>query len=160
MPSRTLRILSIFLSSLFVIGFVVVIYLWRTGKIGKPPEELSPETANFEAFDEDLQDFDVTQEPAVFAVEGVNKDDQTFLLHWAFPLTRRGQTIVAKVTCPLSDSFLITISTKSQETQRTVVDQPLYLLADPTKDTLQGICTDDSCQEISQGCEIVREAEE
>lgn len=104
----------------------------------------------------ELYSFDVTQQQAVFAVEGVDAQNHSLLLRFLFPFVQSETTIKAKIGCPLEDSWLLEVNPNIEEMpKRTLAAQPLDTLA-AKGDTLQGICSDDFCRLIVKSCELLR----
>lgn len=104
----------------------------------------------------ELFDFDVTQQKAVFGIVSSNPDKKTMILRFAFPFVRRDKVIEASISCSIKNSTIITFDPLTQATEISEAQKPLYELAVPGADSLQGVCADNECSSIVGECELAR----
>ena len=107
-------------------------------------------------FPAELFSFDVTKNKAIFGVVSSNPSTKSMVLRYSFPFDRRGKVIEVFVGCPLRDSKIITYDPETQETEITKAVRPLYEIANPETDSIQGICGDENCTSIVAECELAR----
>ncbi|MEX2053627.1 MAG: hypothetical protein WD940_01295 [Patescibacteria group bacterium] len=127
------------------------------GTVHEEDEEKSLEEQFAESgYPAELFSFDVTAQPAVFAVISVDPDRKTMLLRYVFPFNRRDNDINSEIKCAINDPVITTIDSSTGEATTVKASSPLYEIVEAGKDTLQGVCGDQDCKSIVKSCELVR----
>lgn len=104
----------------------------------------------------ELFSFDVTSQPAAFAIVNVNPSDKTMVLQYILPFDRQGQVIKSVINCSTKGSVVMILDPNSDTTETTIANKPIYELANENVDTLQGICGDRECHSIVGDCELLK----
>lgn len=140
------------------------VYLVRSEYIKNPfggDEEVGDSTSMPSNYPAETLSYDVTESQAVFSIMEISPKDKSMLLRYILPYEREGTLVTVKIECPLNDSWIAEIDVNPDgeapaDPKFTLVSKPLYQIANPETDTLQGICSDLNCQSIVKSCELLR----
>lgn len=130
--------------------------------LGSPPDssddgdESIKEKFAKSGYPEEFFSFDVTTQPASFAIVDVDSADKSMVLQYILPFDRQGQIVKSKIDCSVKGSVILTLDPSSGATETAPTDKPLYDLATKNVDTLQGICGNHECSSIVGNCDLLK----